>query len=77
MYFFSKSEVHLKFTSFKQNSRSINEVLVKYEQITFLFFIFSYNINSFTVTNIYKFNHGSNSKVIQKCEQGRTNLRFG
>ena len=38
MYFFSKSEVHLKFTSFKQNSRSINEVLVKYEQIAFLFF---------------------------------------
>ena len=37
---------------------------------------FSYNINSFTVTNIYKFSHGSNSKVIQKFEQGRTNSRF-
>ena len=38
MYFFSNSEVYLKYTSFHKKSRSINEVLLKYKQSTFLFF---------------------------------------
>ena len=37
MCLFSNSEVDLKYTSFQQKSRSINEVLLKYKQITFYF----------------------------------------
>ena len=36
-YLFSNSEGYLKYTSFQQKSRSINEVLLKYKQSTFLF----------------------------------------
>ena len=34
----AKSEVYLKYTSFQKKSRSINKVLLKYKQSTFLFF---------------------------------------
>ena len=41
MYFFSNSEVHLKYTLFQKNQEVyIIEVLLKYKQSTFLFFCF-------------------------------------
>ena len=36
MYFFSNSEVYLKYTSFHQKSKSINAVLLKYKQTIYL-----------------------------------------
>ena len=38
MYLSANSEVYLKYTSFQQKSRSINEVLLKYKQSIFLSF---------------------------------------
>ena len=35
---FSNSEVYMKYTSFQQKSRSVNEVLLNYKQSTFSFF---------------------------------------
>ena len=37
-YFFSNSEVYLKYTSFQKKLRSIDKVLLKYKQSIFLFF---------------------------------------
>ena len=42
IYFFSNSEVYLKNTSFQQNSRRVNEVLLKYKQSTFFFLFFCF-----------------------------------
>ena len=38
LYFFSASELYLKYTSFQKKSRSINKVLLKYKQSNCLFF---------------------------------------
>ena len=48
IYFNCTSEVYLKYTSFQKKLKSINKVLLKYRQSTFLFFLFLYFIyNSF------------------------------
>ena len=47
VYLCSKSKVYLKYTSFGQKSRSINEVLLKYKQHIFLFFLFLYFIYTY------------------------------
>ena len=44
MYLFLNSEVYLKYTLSEQKSGSINEVFLKYKQITFLFFSVLYFI---------------------------------
>ena len=57
-YFFLNSEVYLKYTSFQKKSKSINEVLLKCKQITFLFY-------SVFVLHLYFF-LGSSLKVYLK-----------